>query len=147
MPRKARPRLVLPFPAMTRHALALPLCLIALGGCLERRVSIMSDPPGATVFVNDVELGRTPVQADFTHYGTYDVRLELEGYEPLRTTARASTPIYEFPPVDLLTTAIPATFTNVVPWQFKLEPSAESTQPAEKVNADTIARARALRGL
>ena len=73
-------------------------------------------------------------------------RSELEGYEPLRTTARATTPIYEFPPVDLLTTAIPATFTNVVPWQFKLDPSAESTQPADKVNADTIDRARALRG-
>jgi hypothetical protein len=75
--------------------------LLLAGGCSSRRISITSEPSGATVTVNDVEIGRTPVEADFTYYGVYDVLVTKEGFEPLRTKARASAPIYEYPPVDL----------------------------------------------
>ena len=114
------------------------LMLVIPAGCLERRVSIESDPPGATVIVNDVELGRTPLEAGFTHYGVYDVRVEKEGFEPLRTTARARTPLHEYPPVDLASTAMPFTFTTVVPWSFTLT-------PAPQADAGLLDRANALR--
>ena len=112
--------------------------LVIPAGCLERRVSIESDPPGATVIVNDVELGRTPLEAGFTHYGVYDVRVEKEGFEPLRTSARAPAPFHEYPPVDLAATALPFTFTTVVPWSFTLT-------PASQVDAGLLDRANALR--
>lgn len=115
------------------------LLLAGPAGCLERRVSINSDPPGATVIVNDVELGRTPLEAGFTHCGLYDVRVEKEGYEPLRTSARARAPFHEYPPVDLLATAMPVTISTVVPWSFTLAPAAEA-------DAGLLDRARALRG-
>ncbi|MFB3120043.1 MAG: PEGA domain-containing protein [Stenotrophomonas maltophilia] len=40
---------------------------------------ITSEPPGALVWLNDREIGRTPVDVDFEFYGRYDVRLHLPG--------------------------------------------------------------------
>lgn len=58
-------------------------------GCAERRIRITSDPPGAIVHVNDVEVGVTPVDVIYTWNGVYDVRLTKPGYEPIVTSARA----------------------------------------------------------
>lgn len=119
---------------------------MVLAGCLERRVAVTSEPPGALVTINDVEIGRTPVEADFTYYGDYDVRLDLDGYEPLRTRARASTPIYEYPPFDLAATAVPARIEHVTRWHFKLEKSLEDTQAPAEFERGLLDRARSLRG-
>jgi hypothetical protein len=101
----------------------------AVGGCAERRLAISSEPAGATVWVNDVEVGRTPVEVNFTHYGVYDVRLRLEGYEPIVTSAEAEAPWYEFVGADLITEAVPGfDRTGVVTrvaWNFQMKPSAE----------------------
>jgi hypothetical protein len=119
--------------------------LVCLAGCLERRVHVESDPPGALVTINDVEIGRTPVEADFTYYGEYDVRLDLDGYEPLRTRARADTPIYEYPPFDLVATAMPAKIENVVRWHFKLEKALEDRQSPEEFEKNLLERANTVR--
>lgn len=59
------------------------LCIVlfapALTGCVERLITVRSQPPGALVHLNDEEIGRTPVTVPFKFYGTYDVRLEHEG--------------------------------------------------------------------
>lgn len=120
-----------------------------LGGCAERRLAITSDPPGATVWVNDVEVGRTPVEANFTHYGTYDVRLRLEGFEPIATSAQAKAPWYEFVGADLVTEAIPwgehgGVMTRVA-WNFTLKPALERTEERAAFEADLLERARALK--
>ncbi|GJQ29553.1 MAG: hypothetical protein HBSAPP03_14370 [Phycisphaerae bacterium] len=120
-------------------------CVVALPGCLSRRVSITSEPSGATVWMNDVEVGRTPVQASFLYYGTYDVRVEHEGYEVLRTRARARTPIYEYPPADLAASAVPGA-ESIVKWHFVLEPSLEHRLSKEDLETGLIERARTLRG-
>jgi PEGA domain len=124
--------------------LALPM-IVAIAGCLERRVSITSEPPGALVYANDVELGRTPLEADFTYYGDYDVRVELEGFEPLRTRARADTPLYEVPPFDLVATALPVPIETTVRWHFGLEPALETRGDKERFEAGLIGRAKQLR--
>lgn len=121
--------------------LALPAAALgALSGCLERRLYITSDPPGALVRLNDVDMGRTPLEVDFEWYGTYDVRLELDGYEPIATSAEADMPVQEWPGIDLVTMALPMKFKNEVRWHFALEP--QSTDPA-----DAIARGRDLRAM
>ncbi|MFZ2873586.1 MAG: PEGA domain-containing protein [Phycisphaerales bacterium] len=119
--------------------------LVACAGCLDRTLLVTSDPPGASVTVNDVEVGRTPVEASFTYYGTYDVLLTLEGHEPLRTRATASAPVYEYPPLDLAAEALPARIRNQVKWHFTLRPSPEASAPTSQVEADVADRARALR--
>lgn len=123
-------------------------CLLSaagLPGCLERKISITSEPPGALVWVNDVEVGRTPVETDFVFYGDYDVRVRLDGYEPVRTHMQARAPWYELPPFDLLATAVPTRIENVVKWHFVLAPPVGSDQPPEQAEKELLERARGLR--
>jgi hypothetical protein len=119
--------------------------LLCTSGCLERRVFITSEPAGALIYANDIELGRTPLEADFTYYGKYDVRVELEGFEPLRTVAKANTPIYEIPPLDLVSMAVPADIETEVRWHFVLAPALERTMDTATFEAQLLERAHGLR--
>jgi len=103
-------------------------CLIAattLSACTERLLVITSQPEGAQVILNDVEVGRTPVEVGFTYYGVYDVRLRKDGYEPLITSREAEAPFYEWPGVDLVAMATPTRKSTVIRWHFDLEPARE----------------------
>jgi hypothetical protein len=135
-------------PAKRTSTRFLTLALIGsaamLGACRSKQLVITSDPPGATVTLNDVEVGRTPTTAGFTHYGVYDVLLTLDGHEPLRTQARASAPVYDWPPLDLVTSPIPGETT--IRWHFTMQPAMESTLPPEQFEAELLGRARDLRG-
>jgi hypothetical protein len=106
---------------------------------------VTSEPAGATVYANDVELGRTPLTAAFTYYGSYDVRVEMEGYEPSRMKVYANAPIYEYPPFDLIAIAMPWTIDHTVKWHFKLAPTLESTQSKEDLEMGMLDRAHQLR--
>jgi hypothetical protein len=72
-------------------------------GCVERRMTVRTNPPGALVYVDDYEIGTTPVSADFTYYGTRKIRIVKDGYETLTVMQPFQTPWYEFPPVDFIT--------------------------------------------
>ena len=91
-------------------------------GCVRRTMSITSDPSGALVHLNGREIGRTPLEIDFVHYGTYDVVLEKDGYEPLMTSGKADAPLWDYPPIDLGAELIPANLRTQVAWHFVLEP-------------------------
>ena len=125
--------------------------VLMAGGCAERRLAITSEPAGATVWVNDVEVGRTPVEANFTHYGIYDVRLRLDGYEPIATSAEANAPWYEYVGADLITEAVPFGGVNGggvmtrVSWNFAMKPALERTGDKAAFEAELLERARALR--
>lgn len=116
-----------------------------LGGCMQRSLDITSEPAGATVYLNDVEVGRTPLEVGFTYYGEYDVLLVKDGYEPLRTREDAVVPIYEHPPLDLAAEAMPWGVRTRVPWHFVMTPL--PTTPEEKAVAEAalLDRARATR--
>lgn len=92
------------------------------GGCLQRRIVVTSEPSGAVVWINDQEVGRTPVETGFTFYGDYDVRLRKEGYEPVSGARRARSPWYEYPGPDLVASAIPAPIRTTVRWHYVLTP-------------------------
>jgi len=93
-------------------------------GCVRRVVSIESAPPGATVWVNDREVGSTPCEFEFTHYGTYEVRLAREGHEPLVTGADAIAPWWDTIPLDLFAELLPVSLEARNAWRFELEPLA-----------------------
>lgn len=96
-------------------------CMVTTG-CVRRTLRISSAPPGALVWVNHQEVGRTPLEIDFTYYGHYDVQLALEGSEPLLTTADASPPLWDTIGMDLLFEVAPFESQSVVEWHFDLEP-------------------------
>lgn len=119
-------------------------CMALAGGCSRRHMSITSEPSGALVTVNDVEAGRTPLKVGFTYYGVYDVRVEKEGFEPLRTRAVATAPLYERMPLDLVTMMIPADIDTEVRWNFVLQPAREKVESREEFEKGLIERAREL---
>jgi hypothetical protein len=65
-------------------------------------MTIRSNPPGAVVYVDDYEIGTTPVSTDFTYYGTRKIRLVKNGYETLTVMQPVSVPWYQFMPVDFV---------------------------------------------
>jgi hypothetical protein len=106
-----------------RVALAIVALASGPAACVERTVSIESEPPGATVWVNDREVGVTPCEFSFTHYGTFDVRVVLDGHEPLVTGAEATAPWWDHIPFDLVAEILPAKFVSRTAWRFELVPS------------------------
>lgn len=79
------------------------LALLALAfsiGCVRRTISITTEPPNARVFLNDQEIGTTPVTTDFLWYGDYDVDVRKDGYETLQTNWKIDPPWYQVIPID-----------------------------------------------
>jgi len=89
-----------------KHAILMMglLATAALGGCygqVQRTITIDSEPRGALCWLNDNEIGRTPVTVPFTWYGTYGVRLEHPGFEILVAEATVRAPVSQWIPLDL----------------------------------------------
>jgi hypothetical protein len=80
-------------------------------GCVERRFTVYSEPPGALVYINDRYLGMTPQDGYLTYYGKQQFKLEKEGYETLTVVQDYPAPWYEFPGIDFVTENI---------WPFKV---------------------------
>jgi hypothetical protein len=106
-------------PATCRLA-ALAL-LALLGGCMQRIIAIDSNPPGALVYLNDLEVGRTPMTKEFLWYGDYEVVLRLDGYQTLKTDAPVPAPWWQYIPLDLFTEALPVK--DVHRFTFNLTPT------------------------
>ena len=76
----------------------LPWILLALlfatsqVGCVRRRMTIRSDPPGAVVFVDERRIGVTPVSTNFTYYGTRNVQLVKDGHETAKRSIGSPLP-------------------------------------------------------
>ena len=82
---------------------ALSFCAFAmLSGCVHRRMTIESNPPGALVILDGKEVGYTPVSVDFTYYGTREVTLIKDGFETQTYPAVLRTPWYQRIPLDLI---------------------------------------------
>ena len=71
-------------------------------GCVRRRLTIRSNPPGSQVYVDNRQLGTTPVSTDFLYYGTRQIRLVKDGYETLTVNQPVPAPWYEIPPLDFV---------------------------------------------
>ena len=111
----------------------------AVGGCVEREMTITSKPPGALVFISDKEIGRTPVTQPFLWYGQYDIILRLKGYQTLNEPREITPPWYETIPLDLLSAMAPWTYHDRRYLHFTLS----KYEPPDE--ADLIRRADQLR--
>src|SRR5262245_48203574 len=83
-------------------AAMLVMLLIAASGCVRRRMTIVSNPPGAQVFIDKQEIGTTPVSTAYIYYGTREIQLAKDGYETVTVTRNFDPPWYQYPPLDFL---------------------------------------------
>ncbi|MCD4699312.1 MAG: PEGA domain-containing protein [Phycisphaerae bacterium] len=115
------------------------ILVLAMAGCVERTITITSEPSGALVEVSSVEIGRTPVTVPFTWYGDYEIILRREGCRTLETHEKIRPPIYEIPPLDL--------FSALAPWTYHDNRAFHYILPGQVLpsDAELIRRAEELR--
>ncbi len=123
-----------------RSVLIIALCLCAATGCVRRRMTIRSNPPGALVFIDDQRIGVTPVSTSFTYYGTRKIQLFKDGFETQTIKQRFFPPWYEFPPLDFISE-------NLWPGEVRDERVLEFDLPPQAVvpNEQLVQRAESLR--
>lgn len=110
------------------------------GGCVQRRMTIRSNPPGAQVYIDDQEIGRTPVSTDYTYYGKRNIRLVKDGFETLTVKQSVWAPWYEWPGLEFVSE-------NLWPWEIRDERTFDyQMQPSMVVPSQTLlGRAEELR--
>ena len=72
-------------------------------GCMHRRFTIRTDPPGAAVIVDGEEIGFTPVSLDYTYYATREITLVKDGYKTASLFQKLKTPWYQVFPLEFVT--------------------------------------------
>jgi len=111
---------------------------IILGGCVERKLTINTQPQGALVTLNDEEIGTSPVTVSFEWYGDYDVRISKEGFETLKTHRNLKAPWYDNFPFDLFTWLNPERVVDEYEWTFELAPKKAISREALIQNAEAL---------
>ena len=127
---------------MSARLLMCALCASLLVGCgtQSRRIVVTSDPSGARVHLNDIDVGVTPVEVDFTYFGVYEVHLAKDGFEPVVEAREAEAPMHEWPGFDLVAMALPGDEVTEIAGHFVLEEERED-------RAGLVERAREVRGM
>ncbi len=103
-------------------------CVVAGGllwgaaGCVERSLTIRTDPPGAYVYLNDAYKGESPLTQEFHWYGTYRVMVRKEGYARVEDHKLLRAPIYLWIPFDLIAELLPMRIHDERTWSYTLEP-------------------------
>jgi hypothetical protein len=90
-------------------------------GCVERKITIITEPSGALVALNDEEIGTSPVTVGFEWYGDYNVRITKEGFQTLNTHQNLKRPLRDRAPLDLFDDMF-NTRIDEYTWTFKLQP-------------------------
>ncbi len=121
---------------MNKRFALLPVALIALSslsGCVERSITIVTDPPGSVVYLNDVEKGTTPLTTSFEWYGTYGIRIRGKKnigtatdpkyqYYYLHTHRTTARPWFQYYGLDLFAALLPVEFKDHKIWAFVVPP-------------------------
>lgn len=109
---------------------AVSLLLLPTTACIRSRVIIESEPPGATVKFHREVRGETPVTIPFIWYWYYEVELEKEGYEPVRTVERFRCPPWFIFPLDGIMELMPFPITDTRKRTYQLKPLAKPVETA-----------------
>jgi hypothetical protein len=116
-------------------ALAVVLCC----GCVERQLTINTEPQGALITLNDEQIGVSPVTVSFNWYGDYWVRADKEGFETLETHRELKAPLHDRFPFDFFTNVLyPGRIVDEYEWTFELAPRQDLTREQLLEQADAL---------
>ena len=115
---------------------------ITAGGCVERKLTINTQPQAALVALNDEEIGLSPVTVSFNWYGDYNVRISKDGFETLNTHRELKGPWYDKFPCDLFAQLLnPKMIEDHYEWTFKLEEKRQIHREKLIENAEKLKKA------
>jgi len=103
-------------------------------------MTVMSNPPGATVYLDKKEIGRTPFSTNFDHYGKREFRVVKQGYETKTELVSVRAPWYQWVGMDFVAEVLlPGKLTDQKYYEFDLQP--EQVVPGSEI----VARAEQFR--
>ncbi|MBX3415217.1 MAG: PEGA domain-containing protein [Pirellulales bacterium] len=109
-----------------RRGLLLWCALVLCGstsGCVQRRLTVRTNPPGAEVYIDNYPIGTSPVSTSFLYYGTRKFRIVKDGYETLTVEQKISPPWYQYFPLDFVSENVwPAEIRDEQTVDFQLTP-------------------------
>ena len=125
----------------SRGLIVIWACLsLTVMGCVSRRMTFISNPPGAMVLLEGKEIGYSPASADFTWYGTRQVTLIKDGYETKTDLVTVPAPWYQWPVIEFFADNLsPTRINDRRVFNFELRP--KQMIPDEELRS----RARQLR--
>jgi hypothetical protein len=88
--------------ARTAAILLAAALLVAASGCVRRRLTVRTNPPGAQVFVDDQEIGTSPCSASFVYYGTRKITVMKDGYRTETLWQTLNPPWYQLPVAEFI---------------------------------------------
>ena len=139
-----------------RHLFLVSLAAVSLGlltGCVERKLLIKTEPPGAPAWVDEERVGETPATVEFHHYGGRRIRVgpirNEKGVVVRRDAERMvhlAAPWYEIFPVGFLTEVIwPFQVTDRRVVEFELETPEDAAAEGEEDARRGLEEAREFR--
>ena len=107
-------------------AIFVSLSTLTVGGCVERLITVTTRPTGAVVWLNDQEVGTTPVTVPFSWYGSYDLVIRKDGLKTIKTSRKPPVPVYQWPVLDFFAECVlPLKFVDYHRWHYDLKPHGE----------------------
>ena len=117
----------------------------ACAGCAaQRTLTVESDPPGATLRIDDRVVGQTPYHESFSDYGTRRITLYKAGYHSRSEVVTISPPWYARFPIDIFSEIV-FPFGWKDPHGYKLKLEAVKGEVMEPDLTPVLERAQALR--
>lgn len=116
--------------------IALPVC----SGCVRRRLTVRTNPPGAMVYVDRQLIGPSPASTSVTYYGTRHIEVVGDGYRTEKVLRTFNPPWYQIPPLDFISETL-------WPWEVRDQRVVDITMiPDPQVpSEELIARADTMR--
>lgn len=116
------------------------LVMAVAPGCVKRRYTIRTDPPGALVYVNGEEVGTTPVSRSYTYYADREITLVADGYKTQKIIQPFPAPWWDNGLTDFFSeNLLPLTLRDEREFAYQMAP-AENASPNE-----VLTRANGLR--
>ena len=120
--------------------IAVLLIVPMICGCVRRKMTVLSNPPGATVYLDGKDIGRTPLSTNFDHYGRQEFRIVKQGYETKTELKSVRAPWYQWVGFDFVSEVLlPGKLTDHKSYEFDLQP--ERAVPS----SETVVRAEEFR--
>lgn len=109
-------------------------------GCVRRRLTVRTNPPGALVYVDRQLIGPSPASTYVTFYGTRHIEVVGDGYRTEKVLRTFNPPWYQIPPLDFVSETL-------WPWEVRDQRVVDITLVPEQqvASEELIARADTMR--
>lgn len=76
--------------------------MLSSSGCVRRRLTVRTNPAGASVYVDKQFIGTSPTATPVTYYGTREIEVVRDGYRTEKVLRTFNPPWYQLPPLDFI---------------------------------------------